>query len=169
MDKQTTLFTVGAHALIKSQAGEYLILKRAASDNYRPNLWDIPGGTVNAGEMVEDALSREIIEETCISRFKIGKVVHVYTNMDSFPIMQNIQIIYECEIQSNYDDVLISNDHSDYIWCKSSEFVNYELMPFLFDYIIKSGNFQMKDKFYHTQLPQSIKTYTGINFNDIAK
>jgi ADP-ribose pyrophosphatase YjhB (NUDIX family) len=56
-------FTVSAAGIVLNEAGEVLLLNhllRPASG------WGLPGGFVNAGEQAEDALRREIREETGI-------------------------------------------------------------------------------------------------------
>ena len=44
--------------------GKYLITKRSEDKSWAPGWWEIPGGGVTAGEESEDAIKREILEET---------------------------------------------------------------------------------------------------------
>lgn len=54
-------FTVSAAAVVTNQSGEVLLLDHLL----RPKSgWGLPGGFVNAGEQPEDAVRREIREET---------------------------------------------------------------------------------------------------------
>ena len=50
--------------VIVDEAKQALVLRRSASARYLPGLWDIAGGHVEAGESLEQALRREVIEET---------------------------------------------------------------------------------------------------------
>lgn len=56
---------VGVKALIQNPQGQYLFLKRAKPypGDVEPK-WDVPGGRIDVGEKLTDALSREIKEET---------------------------------------------------------------------------------------------------------
>lgn len=44
--------------------GKYLISKRAMTKSWAPGWWEVSGGGVIAGEESEDAVKREILEET---------------------------------------------------------------------------------------------------------
>ncbi|AXG82359.1 NUDIX domain-containing protein [Streptomyces paludis] len=54
-------FVVGA--LISDEAGRVLLLRRKP-DDFLGGLWELPGGGVEPGEGVGEALSREVAEET---------------------------------------------------------------------------------------------------------
>jgi len=44
-----------------------LLLKKSDKEDVNPNDWDIPGGRVKYLEKPEQALLREIYEETCLN------------------------------------------------------------------------------------------------------
>ena len=44
--------------------GTYLITRRRMDKEWAPGCWEVPGGGVRAGESAEDAVKREILEET---------------------------------------------------------------------------------------------------------
>ncbi|MBA3947549.1 MAG: NUDIX hydrolase [Herpetosiphonaceae bacterium] len=64
---------------IVMRAGELLLGKRAATRRWYPNLWDIFGGHVEAGEDLEAALVRELQEELGITLTGIAslEVLHM--------------------------------------------------------------------------------------------
>ncbi|MFE2291317.1 NUDIX hydrolase [Streptomyces sp. NPDC059452] len=54
-------YVVGA--LVTDEKGRVLLLKRRA-DDFLGGLWELPSGGVEPGERLEDALRREVLEET---------------------------------------------------------------------------------------------------------
>ncbi len=50
--------------VIQRPDGKYLITKRAADKAWAPGWWEVSGGAVIAGETSEEAVKREILEET---------------------------------------------------------------------------------------------------------
>ncbi|MDU6924847.1 8-oxo-dGTP diphosphatase MutT [Franconibacter helveticus 513] len=55
-----------AAGIIRNRQGEIFITRRAA-DAHMANKWEFPGGKVEAGESPEQALVRELAEETGIN------------------------------------------------------------------------------------------------------
>lgn len=79
----------GVPAIIKNPKGEILLGKRSKSILYYPNMWGLPGGLIEFGETIEDAIKRELKEELGVNSeiTKYGK-----------PFMQ--MPVEECPIQS---------------------------------------------------------------------
>ena len=50
--------------VIQRPDGKYLITKRAADKAWAPGWWEVSGGAAIAGETPEEAVKREILEET---------------------------------------------------------------------------------------------------------
>lgn len=66
------LFQLGIKALITNHAGKYLVLK-VDTAHYKVAVepfWDIPGGRIQRGETVEEALMREVTEEIGAQKFE---------------------------------------------------------------------------------------------------
>lgn len=87
------------YALLKNTNNEYLI------QHYeKPNYFWLPGGGVDDGEKDEEALLREIKEETVFTNVTIGKKVHEhlydYTDSDRYDGRCHT-IIYEVEIDDD--------------------------------------------------------------------
>ena len=62
--KQFHLVVIG---ILFTEDKKVLITKRSPAKRYAGGLWEIPGGGVRAGESSQDAVRREILEETNIN------------------------------------------------------------------------------------------------------
>lgn len=51
-------------ALIRDDQGRVFVQRRSTTRRVLPGIWDIVGGHIEAGETLEEALAREIKEET---------------------------------------------------------------------------------------------------------
>jgi 8-oxo-dGTP diphosphatase len=54
-------------AALRREDGELLLCHRTASRRWYPDVWDFPGGHVEAGESPLEALRREVFEEVGIT------------------------------------------------------------------------------------------------------
>ncbi len=75
--KDQKFFRVGVRAVVVDNQNRVLLLKRSDSDLFYPGSYDIPGGSLGAGEFLEDAVKREVEEEAGLSGIEIGPVIYV--------------------------------------------------------------------------------------------
>ena len=66
-----------AAAVVVNAENEILIAKRAV-DAHQGGLWEFPGGKVEEGESVEQALARELLEETGIKVEQVRPLIRVH-------------------------------------------------------------------------------------------
>lgn len=112
---------VAVHGLIKKD-NKFLITKRPFDDDYMPDVWDLPGGTIKFQENIKNALTREINEETAL-KVEIGSVIFIH-EFPSGPDRHQFQIVYQCDYKSG-EITLNPEDHQDFKW------VTLEEMEFL--------------------------------------
>ena len=62
-------------ALIR-RCDEILLVKQEGDDDAAPS-WSVPGGVVEDGELLTDALKREVREETGIEALRVGSLEYV--------------------------------------------------------------------------------------------
>src|SRR5574342_142083 len=63
-------FHLGAKALIQNTDGQLLLLRKNPKKPHHKSvelLWDLPGGRIHRNESLEEALKREVYEETGLS------------------------------------------------------------------------------------------------------
>ena len=98
-------------ALVKTPEGRLLITQRKADKEWAPLKWEIPGGGVRAGETSEEAVLREVQEETGLKVLKEqGKLIHTYRN-DSPEEHNNYFVdIYQFILPFTASDVHIQED-----------------------------------------------------------
>lgn len=89
--------------------GKFLLLKR----NNPPvkGEWWVPGGRIRKGEALEDAVRREVLEETGL-KCKVIRQVGVINQL--FPECHTVSVYYLVEATSS--EVRINEEHSAYRW-----------------------------------------------------
>lgn len=65
-------FHLGVKALIQNAQKELLLLRR------RSLVWDLPGGRIQKGETLEEALAREVYEETGLNIISAPQPVFMF-------------------------------------------------------------------------------------------
>ena len=118
---------------IIQKGDEILVLKRSAGDDHKPGAWETVGGGMDAQNSPQEALKREIREETNLE-IEVGEPFNVFTfTKDSGEF--KIGITFVCDYISG--EVILSDEHSEYKWIKPEEFKNLESIASLHDEIEK--------------------------------
>ncbi len=126
--------------------GKFLIVKRAMNDKIFPGKWELPSGRIEFGEKPEDAIRREVKEETDldtedIEYFNIRSYVFE-TRVDGKNIIRhNIDIAYL--IKPKDSKVKLSDEHEDFCWIDSSSIKNYDTFKEIAD-LIKKAELKLK-------------------------
>lgn len=105
-------------AIIENPIGEILLIKRSPG-NFPENIWDVVGGRVESLENPFDALLREIKEETGIDDIQVIKSINDFYWFKPESLQDMIGMNFWCK--TNQLNVQLSNEHSDYKWCKLDE------------------------------------------------
>lgn len=105
---------VGVKAFIKDGQGNYLMLRR--SQPYQGETeprWDIPGGRINPGEPIFEALAREIKEETGLTMQGEPRIVYA---QDILRITGRHVVRLTFEAVAAGEITLNPEEHSTYQW-----------------------------------------------------
>ena len=100
-----------------------------------PNLWDIPGGSMEIGEKPEATVIREILEETNL-KVRLNNLQFAYSNFTELPERQTIQLIYDADYISG-EIKLNSKEHDKYLWVTLEDAKKMRLINFLDEYLNK--------------------------------
>ncbi len=106
------------HAVVNGvilRNGSVLLGKRCHGRRIYPDCWALPGGHVEQGETLEDALIREIREEIGLTPTdfrELGLIAELDPETDS----ETIYHIYVVTTWQGGDPVMLGNEHSELHW-----------------------------------------------------
>jgi 8-oxo-dGTP pyrophosphatase MutT (NUDIX family) len=107
-------------ALIVDGARRIYVQKRSQTRELFPGAWDIVGGHVEAGETVEAALAREVMEETGWTLTGLGAVVEVIDWEAGGVRRREVDMLVS--VEGDLDDPLLeAGKHSEGRWLESDE------------------------------------------------
>jgi 8-oxo-dGTP diphosphatase len=119
--EQEGRFIVAVGAMIEHEPSRTILLaKRADTADYLPGIWEDIGGRIKQFEEPEDALRREVKEETGLD-IEIMKPLAVFHDYRGQRTAENelLIITYWCKVRST--QVVLSNEHSAYQWVSPEE------------------------------------------------
>lgn len=111
-------FFVGVKGIIRDERG-VLLLKRDLKDQ---NFYDIPGGRIDDTELFEDTLRRELSEELPGTKLvKINKLAGTTRVMRDIAENTGLVLIYFLVEAELPEKIVLSEEHSSYVWVKTVE------------------------------------------------
>jgi 8-oxo-dGTP diphosphatase len=117
-------FVVGAFVV---KDGKLLIVKRAAEDDFLPNLREIPSGGVDKGENLIQALHREVLEETHLKILDVSSYANHFDYLSSSgKKTRQFNFLVRTE---DFNVKLNPAEHSEFAWVEvnSQEFLELNL------------------------------------------
>lgn len=115
-------FMVAAGAVIEQKnTGRILLVRRAATQDWQPNEWEITYGRIDQGEDVEQGLRREVREELGLTDVTIVQPMtcwHMFRGPEK-PENELIGFTYYCTTKS--EKPVLSHEHSEYRWVTVEE------------------------------------------------
>ncbi|MDQ3969615.1 MAG: NUDIX hydrolase, partial [Thermoproteota archaeon] len=99
-----------------------LLLKRNAQRRTSPNKWQTPSGFINEGESAEEAILREVKEETALEGTikKSGSVFEVVDEWARWIIVPFLILVKSDKV------VIDTREHSEFRWVKVNEVSSFE-------------------------------------------
>ncbi|AUY54264.1 NUDIX domain-containing protein [Streptomyces sp. CB01881] len=96
--------------MITDEQEQVLLLKRRA-DDFLGGLWELPGGGVEHGEQLEDALCREVTEETGLTITGVTGYLGTF-DYESDNGMKTRQFTFAVTVEQTKPIVLTEHDES---------------------------------------------------------
>lgn len=124
------VYGLAVRVLLSDQDGKVLILKRSTESKTNPGKWELPGGKVNQEESFDQALIREVYEET---NLKIALEHVIGASEQNLHIIRAVHIIMSGRIMEG--ELSLSHEHEGYAWVEVETLPDYELADWLQDFI----------------------------------
>ena len=103
---------VAVGAMIEHIAsGKILLLKRAETQEFLPGIWEDMGGRIKQFEEPEDALKREVKEETGLE-IEILKPLAVFHDYYGERTAENEMLLITYWCKTEFDQITLSDEHS---------------------------------------------------------
>lgn len=122
---------------------KFLIIQRSDKTRGEFHYWEFPGGRMEFGEKPEEALKREVKEETGLEIKPICPL-----NMWTFFREENVQLVgvnFLCTTDSK--KIQLSDEHLDYRWVEEAEVLSYNIHPTIKDEMAKWNWKEIKKTF----------------------
>lgn len=103
---------------ILKDKNEFLIVKRNENDDLYPGAWEFPGGHLEDGETLKDALKRELFEEIGFNLDFDPVITHYYDEVKNKgeKLIHDLEIDFIINVDKTLVNVILSDEHSDYKW-----------------------------------------------------
>lgn len=116
---------VAQKAVVYRDDGRVLALRRTETAPSRPLYWDLPGGLVEVGEDLADAIEREVYEESGVSVDRPRILDAVGRTLDDGLYL--VTIGYRARATTT--EVTLSFEHDDWQWVTPAEFLDLKVSP----------------------------------------
>lgn len=148
------VFGLSVRVFLTNDEGKILILKRSTDSKTNPGKWELPGGKVDQGESFDQALIREVYEETQL-KISLDHVVGV--SEQNLHLFRAVHIIMSGKIVKG--ELNLSSEHEGYAWVFFENLLEYELADWLNDFVNNqetAERFESDDK---NQIKRTVKPW----------
>ena len=124
-------FGLSVRAVIFDKDGRCLLLKRSMRSRNYPGKWEFPGGKVDRGERFDDALLREVREETGLA----GKLkCFIGAAKAEMPHVIAVQLVMEVEVAGV---PVNSPEHEGSTWATPGEMLSMDIVDWVGPFVRK--------------------------------
>jgi 8-oxo-dGTP diphosphatase len=111
-----------AVGIIRRDDNHFLIAERPNGKPYG-GYWEFPGGKVEPGEQVQDALARELFEEIGITVLNSVSFMQVYHECPEYPVLLDVYLV------ENFEGDAQGMEGQRVKWVTPEDFSLYEFPP----------------------------------------
>ena len=117
--------------VIRGAEGSVLLCRMPIDRGVYPGQWALPGGGVEPGEQLEEALRREIREELQVGLTSVRPLFFADRLREkTFPggerrLIYMVFLLYECTVSD--DPIKLSEEFTEYAWVLPSALSDYDL------------------------------------------
>jgi 8-oxo-dGTP diphosphatase len=127
-------YQLSLKAIVRDERGYVLLLRRSARSKNNAGRWDFPGGKVDPGEQLDEALEREVAEETGLAT-RIERVAGA--GEGERPDAKVVFLFFEMRAEPGTP--CLSSEHDEYAWIPADKLDSADLAPQLLPFAEEFG------------------------------
>jgi 8-oxo-dGTP diphosphatase len=135
------VYGLAVRAIIIDDDEKILIIKRSANSKTNPNKWELPGGKVETNETFDQALIREVFEETNL-KINLDNVAGV--SEQDLHLIRAVHIIMFGNIIEG--ELKLSSEHDGYAWVNFDDLLDYPLADWFKSFITHEQALENNDR-----------------------
>lgn len=113
----------GASVLVMDPRGRVLMLRRSATDPWKPGYWNLPGGRIDKGETPLQAAKRELAEETSLFAYDLKSI-------GSIKAPEGWTVHYFLAQPGAWDGrIRLDRENNAYFWSGGEDYHRLDLIP----------------------------------------
>lgn len=121
-EEQTQPFSLSVKAIVVDRDKRCLVLRRSMESKNNAGKWEFPGGKLDPGESFDEALEREVHEETGLAI----RLIRPFDTAMSF--LQDRRVVYLFMLaEAETDTVCLSDEHDAFQWVEASRLAEVDL------------------------------------------
>ncbi len=132
-------YGIGICAKVLSREGLVLLINRSHNET-NPGIWEMPGGSIEVGESLEEALRREINEETSLTVEAIENYLGYFDFHNKETGKTNRKFCFAVKVSGT---VCLSFEHTAYKWHSLPDITQLRVQGKCADYTIWGEHYQM--------------------------